>query len=346
MSASDVGTVQSGAAPAAKVVPRITGRFWQRPSFWLTVAVVVLLGVPALVTRQDTVRELSFTLLMFAGLASSLNILLGYSGYVNFGSIVFFGLGGYAGFYFIAKQGWSLYPALLIGGLVAAVIALLIGLPILRLRGAYFALATIGINEAARAFVANFTPFGGSTGMAINFAVYRQYGGPAQALWTSFFLMWAITLLVVIVSFYIKSSRFGLGLLSILEDEDAALVMGVDTPRWKTMAYVISAFFPGVIGTLFFFKNGNVEPADAFRLQMSIETIVMVMLGGQGTVIGPVLGAAVYDRLRGYLLTSDLFKNLHLAIAGLALLLIVLFVPAGAIGWLRGRFFGLRRWLE
>ncbi len=344
MSASPVAS-----APAEQVRPslsRVPSRVWQRPSFWLTVAVVVLLGSIAIISRQDTVRELMFTLLMFAGLASSLNLLLGYAGYVSFGQIVFFGLGGYAGFYFVSKQGWPLYPALLVGGVVAAILALLIGLPILRLRGAYFGLATIGINEAARAFVANFEPFGGSTGMSINFAVYRQYGGPAQALWTSFYLMWALVLIIVIVSFYVKSSRFGLGLLSIREDEDAALVMGVNTTRWKTLAFILSAFFPGVIGTLFFFKNGNVEPADAFRLQMSIEIIVMVMLGGQGTVLGPLLGAAVYDRLRGYLLTSDLFKNLHLAIAGLALLLIVLFVPAGAVGWLRNRFPQLRRWLE
>lgn len=318
----------------------------RKPAFWLLTLTILVAGVVTLVVRQDTLRETMFTLLMFAALASSLNILLGYTGYVSFGNIVFFGLGGYFGFWLLAEHGLSLYLAMLAGGMASAILALILGAALLRLRGAYFALATIGINEAARAFVANFEPFGGSTGMSINFAVYRQYGGPAQALWTSFYLMWALVLIIVIVSFYVKSSRFGLGLLSIREDEDAALVMGVNTTRWKTLAFILSAFFPGVIGTLFFFKNGNVEPADAFRLQMSIEIIVMVMLGGQGTVLGPLLGAAVYDRLRGYLLTSDLFKNLHLAIAGLALLLIVLFVPAGAVGWLRNRFPQLRRWLE
>jgi branched-chain amino acid transport system permease protein len=124
------------------------------------------------------------------------------------------------------------------------------------------------------------------------------------------------------------------------------MVMGVNAPRFKTIAYVISAFFPGIIGTLFFFKNGNVEPDDAFRLQMSIEILVMVMLGGLGTVLGPVVGAVAYERLRGYLLTSPIFKNLHLAFAGLSLLLIVLFVPAGLIGWLRARFPRLRGVLE
>jgi branched-chain amino acid transport system permease protein len=122
--------------------------------------------------------------------------------------------------------------------------------------------------------------------------------------------------------------------------------MGVQAPRAKTITYVISAFFPGIIGTLYFFKNGNVEPGDAFQLHMSIEMLVMVMLGGMGTVLGPMVGATAYQGLRGYLLTSPIFKDLHLAVAGLILLLIILFVPAGAVGWVRGRIPALRRVLE
>ncbi len=319
---------------------------WRLSGFWLPLLIVLVAGLAALTTRRDTLRETMFTTLMFVALASSLNILLGYTGYVSFGHIVFFGLGGYTGFYLISQQGWSLYPAALVGGLVSAFLAGLLGLAILRLRGAYFALATIGINEAARAFVNNFRPFGGPTGLYVNFAVYNRYGGAAQALWTTFTLLWVTTMIILLVSFLVKRSRFGLGLMAIREDEDAAMVMGVKAPTAKTIAFVISAFFPGIIGTLFFFKNGNVEPGDAFRLHMSIETLVMIMLGGQGTVLGPVLGAVLYDRLRGYLLISPLFKSLHLTFAGLALLLIVLFVPAGLIGWLWARFAPLRRVLE
>jgi branched-chain amino acid transport system permease protein len=124
------------------------------------------------------------------------------------------------------------------------------------------------------------------------------------------------------------------------------MVMGVKAPQAKTITFIISAFFPGVIGTLYFFKNGNVEPGDAFQLHMSIETLVMVMLGGMGTVLGPLAGAVGYQGLRGYLLTSPLFKNLHLAVAGVMLLLIILFVPAGAVGWVRNRFPRLKRFLE
>jgi branched-chain amino acid transport system permease protein len=152
-----------------------------------------------------------------------------------------------------------------------------------------------------------------------------------------------LTLVVVLVSFLVKTSRFGLGLMAIRENEDAAEVMGVVAPNLKTWAYVLSAVFPGMLGVLFFFKNGNVEPGDAFVLHQSIEAIVMVMLGGQGTVLGPIVGAAAYQRLRGLLLVSAAFKNIQLAVAGVLLLIIILFIPAGAIGWLRGRFARLRR---
>ncbi|MHB8069645.1 MAG: branched-chain amino acid ABC transporter permease [Desulfobaccales bacterium] len=319
---------------------------WRQPGFWCSFLLVFLGGLVVLFLRQDTLRENAFTILMFIGLASSLNILMGYTGYVNFGHIVFFGLGGYFGFFLLSELGWPLYVAALGGGVLSAVIALIIGAAVLRLRGAYFALATIGVNEAARAFVSNFEPFGGSTGLYVNFSAYERYGGAGQALWITFILLWLVTLSVIVVSYLVKRSRFGLGLSAIREDEDTAMVMGVNAPWDKTKAFLISAFFPGLIGTLYFFKNGNVEPDDAFRFQMSLEILVMVMLGGKGLLLGPIVGAFAYERLRGYLLVSPLFKNLHLALSGGILLLIVLFVPGGAVGWLRERFPKLRRWLE
>jgi branched-chain amino acid transport system permease protein len=320
---------------------------WRYPAFWLTIGLVMAGGLAAFITRSATLREDMFLLMMFVALASSLNILLGYTGYISFGHIVFFGLGGYVGFFLMSQYGWLLWPAALVGGLASGLLALLLGLAILRLRGAYFALATIGINEAVRAFVNNFSPFGGPTGLSLNFAVYRDhYGSANNALWLTFGTLFALTLLVLVASYLIKFSRFGLGLMAIREDEDAAMVMGVHTPWSKTWAYVLSAIFPGIVGVLFFFKNGNVEPPDAFRLHLSIEMIVMVMLGGQGTVLGPLIGATAYERLRGYLLTSPLFKDLQLTLAGLLLLIIILFVPSGVVGWLRGRFPRLRRVLE
>ena len=313
---------------------------------WVPLVVVVGLGVVPGITGSASLRESMFVMLMSVGLASSLNILLGYTGYVSFGHIVFFGLGGYVGFYTMSAHGWPLPAAALAGGVSAGILAFILGRILLRLRGAYFALATLGINEAMRAFVVNFDPFGGPIGLDLNFSVYQSYGGAGRALWITYWALLAVVAVVVVLSYLVKRSKFGLGLMAIREDEDAAEIMGVVAPSAKTWAYVLSAVVPGIIGVLFFFKNGSIEPPEAFRLHLSIELIVMVMLGGQGTVLGPVLGAFGYQRLRGYLLTSELFSNIQLTVAGVLLLIIILFIPAGAVGWIRRRVPGLREVLE
>ncbi len=317
---------------------------WQRYSgLLLPVLVVAALVLWPAISGKAANRESAFTILKAIALASSLNILLGYTGYVSFGHIVFYGFGGYVGLYLLTEQELSLWFAMLAGGLASGILAFLLGKAILRLRGAYFALATIGVNEAMKAFVNNFDLFGGPTGITLNFSVYKAYGGAAQALQTSFYIGAGLALLAVLLSYVVRSSKFGLGLLAIRENEDAAEVMGVFAPNAKTWAYVLSAIIPGMIGVLFFFKNGNVEPHDAFPLHASIELLVRVMLGGQGTVLGPILGAFAYQGMRGFLVTNDFFKDIQLSVSGVLLLIIVLFIPAGAIGWLRHRIPTLRR---
>lgn len=319
-------------------------RLWQRYSgLLIPVLAVAALALWPVITGKPANRESAFTILKAVALASSLNILLGYTGYVSFGHIVFYGFGGYVGIFLLTEQDWSLWGSILAGGIAAGTLAYLLGLALLRLRGAYFALATIGINEAMRAFISNFDLFGGPTGITLNFSVYKAYGGAAHALQTAFYIVAALALLAVVMSYFVRTSKFGLGLLAIRENEDAAEVMGIVAPRAKNWAYVLSAVVPGMIGVLFFFKNGNVEPHDAFPLHASIELLVMVMLGGMGTVLGPILGAFAYQGMRGYLVTSPVFKDIQLSVSGILLLMIVLFIPAGAVGWLRRRFPSLRR---
>ena len=318
-------------------------RSWRNPGIWALLAVILAVGIYPILRDSDANREVVFTMLLSIALASSLNIILGYTGYVSFGHIVFFGLGGYCGLYLLNVWHTPLWLALLAGGLASGVLAFLLGKAILRLRGGYFALATIGVNEAMRAFIVNFSPFGGPTGISLNFRIYKDYGGAGEALWLVYYILLALTLVAVVLSYSVKKSKFGLGLFAIRENEDAAEVMGVVTPNTKTWAYVLSAIIPGIVGVLFYFKNGNVEPGDAFRLNFSIELLVMVMLGGFGTVVGPVLGAAGYQRLRGILLTTPVLKDFQLVVAGVLLLVIILFIPAGAVGWLRQRFPVLRK---
>jgi branched-chain amino acid transport system permease protein len=227
-------------------------RPWQKLGFWLPLVIVVVWGV--VVIHQDTMRETAFILLMSVGLASSLNILLGYTGYVSFGHIVFFGLGGYTGFYLLSELGWPC-SAMAIGGGCSALIALLVGLAVLRLRGAYFALATIGINEAARAFVSNFEPYGGATGLFVNFSAYERYGGAGEALWTTFMLLWITAMVVLLVSFLVKHSRspgFAIRRTKMRHGD------GVKAPA-KTIT-LLFRHFPRGDRHLVFLKNGNIEP--------------------------------------------------------------------------------------
>jgi branched-chain amino acid transport system permease protein len=318
---------------------------WRNYGLWVLLVAIVLVGLWPVVTGNDSNREIMFNVMVSLVLASSLNILLGYTGYVNFGSIVFFGIGGYAGMYLLSVQSTSLWVAMIGGGVAAAVLAFLLGKAILHLRGAYFALATIGINEAMRTLVSNLDFLGGPIGLSLNFQVFKDYGGAASALWLVYYIILGLAILSVILSFAVKSSKFGLGLQAIREDEDAAEVMGIVTPNAKTWAYVLSAILPAIAGVLFFFKAGNIEPPQAFRLHKSIELLVMVMLGGSGSVLGPVLGAAGYERLRGILLTRPELRNYQLVVAGALLLVIVLFIPSGLVGWLQKRFPKTRRYL-
>ena len=311
----------------------------------LLVVIATLAAVPIL-TNNPSLREELFLVLMLITIASSINIIMGYTGYVSFGHIVFFGIGGYIAFWLMLTFNWHFLLAAIASAMPAALIAALIGVPILRLRGAYFALATVGINEAMKSFMTNFEPFGGAIGMFFSFSIYSQYGGARDAAFLAYYTMTAIALSTVAASYFIRRSKFGLALMAIREDQDVAMVVGVDPARAKVAAYVVSAIFPALAGATFFFKNGIIEPGSAFDLLRSIESIVMVVLGGIGTVAGPVLGAALYEWLRGFLITNATFANFQLAIAGLLLLVTILFATAGLLGSVRNRFPRLRAYIQ
>ncbi len=307
---------------------------FRRPVFWLTLIFAALMIAIPLRGNNVSMREDLILVAVAIILASNLNLMIGYAGYVNFGHIVFYGLGGYVGLYLVTVRGWNLVLSALLAGVAVSLCALLFGLGILRLRGAYFALATIGILVAVQSFVSNFDPWGRSTGLYVSFDAYQPLGGARRALWITYFLVIAVMALSMILSLAIKISKFGLGLFAIREDEDAAVVLGVNATVYKAIIYSVSAFLPAVAGTLMFYKNGMIDPSIAFEFMLSLEGIVMLMLGGKGTVIGAALGGGLYEKLRSYLLTSPTLSNFHLVIAGALLLLVVLFAPGGLIGWL------------
>lgn len=322
------------------------GETLRRPTFWLIAAAVLAFALLPRLGNNVGLREDLLLAAVYVILATNLNLMIGYAGYVNFGNIVFFGLGGYFCVWLVNSHAWPLVAAAMAAGAVVSLIALLFGAGILRLRGAHFALATIGVNEGVKAFVANFAPWGGSTGIYLSIEAYRPLGGPAPALWTIYYLVLGVMALSLLLSYGIQNSKFGLGLRAIGQNEDAALVLGVPTRRYKALAYSASAFLPAIAGALFFFKSAFIQPDDAFDLVLSTEAIVAVMLGGQGTLVGPALGAFLYEELRGTLLTAQAFSNFQLVIAGALLLLIVQFVPGGFMGWIYRRWPRMKRVLE
>jgi branched-chain amino acid transport system permease protein len=306
----------------------------KRPFFWIIIAVTAGFAILPVATDSPTLRESLILVAEAIALASSLNLMIGYTGYVNFGNVIFYGLGGYVGLYLTAVRGWPLPAAAMAAGVAVSLFALAFGRAILRLRGAYFSLATIGVLEGVRAFVSNFRPWGRGSGLYATFAMYQPLGGPMRAVWITYFLVVLVMGLSLLLSLLIKNSKFGLGLFAIREDESAAVVLGVNATAYKAWIFSISAFLPAVIGALIFYKNGVIDPGSAFDLTLSTETIVMLMLGGQGTVTGAALGAGLYVQLQGYLLTSPQLTNFHLVVAGGLLLIIILFVPEGLLGWI------------
>jgi branched-chain amino acid transport system permease protein len=318
----------------------------RKPFFWIIALVIATFAITPVVGNDVGLRESLILAAVYITLASNLNLMLGYAGYVNFGSIVFFGLGGYICVWLVSAHDWPLALSLLAAGVGVSILALIFGAGILRLRGPFFALATIGIVEAVQAFASNFEPWGGSSGIYLSTEVFAPLGGPRQALWVIYFAMVAVMGLSLYLSYAIKTSKFGLGLLAIGQNEDAAAILGVPTPLYKALVYSASAFLPAIAGGLYFFKSAFIQPSDAFDLTLSTEAIVIAMLGGQGTVAGVALGAYLYEELRGYLLVSENFSHFQLVISGALLLLIVLFFPSGLMGWLYDRFPRLQRVLE
>jgi branched-chain amino acid transport system permease protein len=308
--------------------------------------VIAVFVFAPLIGDNVSLREGLVLAAIYIILASNLNLMLGYAGYINFGSIVFFGLGGYICVWLINSYNWPLAPSLLAAGISVSVLSFIFGLGILRLRGPFFALSTIGIVEGVQAFVQNFEPWGGSAGIYISPMVFQPLGGPGRALWVIYFLLVAVMGASLYLSYAIKTSKFGLGLLAIGQNEDAAAILGVPTPRYKALVYSVSAFLPAIAGGLYFFKSAFIQPSDAFDLSLSTEALVVAMLGGQGTVTGVAVGAYLYEELRGYLLTSASFSNFQLVIAGALLLVIVLFFPSGLMGFIYSRYPSTKKVLE
>jgi len=299
----------------------VGARRWLTPVAALG-ALAVLGTAPGLVS--PFILQFIINLFMLAVLAESWNIIGGFTGYASFGNVAFFGIGAYTMGILMTKAGLPLWAALPAAGLVPMVFAAVVGLPILRLKGHYFAIATLGVAETMREIVYNVEITGAGTGLVMPIA-------RTPALF--FYLMLATLVAVTLVNVWLSRSRFGYGLVAIREDEDAAAAMGIDTARYKTIAFAISAAFAGLTGGVFAYWITFIDPDAVFRVIVTIQMIIMAVFGGAGTVVGPLLGALVLASLSEVLSTqlvalAELFN-------GLIVILVVLFMPKGLLEVLR-----------
>jgi branched-chain amino acid transport system permease protein len=312
-------------------------RFWQKYHLgrWLLVLLVlVLLALPLVQIlapeKKWVTNSLLFSmtqLFMLITLASDWNLTGGFTGYVDFGHAVFFGLGAYGTGIMMAKAGLPFVPALLIGALIAAVFAMLIGSATLRLKGPYFSISMLGTFVAMREIVRILRPItGGGTGLTLPPYLNRP-------LFYYVTLIMAI-LVVAFVWWLIKRTEFGATLIAIREDEVGAEMRGINTTLHKTTIFTIAALLTGIVGGLWAYQNTFIDPDVVFFESRTVELVMMVMLGGLGTVAGPVIGATLIYWLRDILWANLL--QYHLIAQGVLLILIVLFVPEGIVGSVTG----------
>lgn len=287
------------------------------------VVVVGLALMPVAVDLPPYERNLfTIAFLMVSG-ALAWNWMGGYLGQVSFGHAAMFGVGGFVAARLMLHSNPAPAPiAWLAGGLAAGVFSLGAH-PMLRLRGPYFSIATIGVGEASRLFFTYWEDFtGGSSGLSLPIDI----GSKARLYW------WALALMTVVVaaSFVIRRSTLGLQLLAIKADVDAAGDVGVNATFYQDLMIVLSGTVVGITGGLYASFFSFIEPSDMFGFDRSIAFVLMSVIGGVGTILGPVLGAIVFVLLRQFLLAS--YPQLYLGLYGVLLILIILFEPLGLTG--------------
>ena len=293
------------------------------------IASLVLVGLAVMpFFVSNYIVTFAIQIFMWITLAGSWNLISGLTGYVSFGHVAFFGTGAYTAAILITSAEWHWIPASLTGSITAAGLALIIGYPCLRLKGPYFAIAMLGLNEVLRALVSYFEDFtGGGNGISLP---------PVAQLPPLYYAMGVAALGVVLLTYRIITSRFGLRLISIREDELAAEAMGIDTARLKLYAFLLSATFPGIVGGFYAWYLSHIEPIGTFPLLTTITMIIMCLFGGKGTVLGPVLGASLLSIFQEIVWARFLF--LHQAFFGALIVAVVLLMPKGIVGVLQERY--------
>ncbi len=318
---------------------------------YLTLAILTVFFLSApLFIRDEYFLHVLIMVLYFAYLTASWNILCGYVGQLSLGHSAFSGIGGYVSVLLFINLGLTPWVGMFLGGLFAAVAGIIIGFPCLRLRGPYFALTTIAFAEILRIWVENTDIFLGiELKGAMGLLVPLKGNAPAVFQFTNkepyYYIILGMLAVALGITSLIERSRLGFYLKAIRGDQEAAEALGINSTRYMLTAMSISAFLTGLGGCFYaqFFRYIN--PERNMGIDLSIEIALMGIVGGQGTVFGPLLGALLLtpagEISRAYL--GGKLMGLHLAIYGLVLILTILFLPKGLIHPLRNAYGSLLR---
>jgi branched-chain amino acid transport system permease protein len=295
----------------------------------VTAAGAAVCGLVALLPLVASPYFVAFVLvmLMYVALAASWNVISGFAGYISFGHVAFFGIGAYVAALLMTRHAMSWPAASLLGGGAAALAAVALGVVCLRLKGPFFAIAMLGLSETLRVLASYWdTLTGGGFGISLP---------PVRDITPFYLAMLALAAAGVLGNLVIASSRFGLQLLAIREDEGAAEAVGVNTTACKVAAFVLSAVLPGVAGGVYARYVSYIEPQSVFFVFITAQMVVMTIFGGRGTVVGPVVGVVVLSTVAEVFWAN--FPFVHRVLYGALIVAIVLGMPDGLVEMLKTR---------
>ena len=299
----------------------------QLKRWWLLPVLLLLLAYPW-IFRAPYFHVLGFNVMLYATMASSWNIMGGYTGYKSLGHSAFYGLGAYFVALAANQLGWNPLLSAPVLALGVALVAMLVGWAMLRTHGSAFVIATIAMLLIFRLLALNLKDItNGAPGLSQPLPPWP----PDLSRMPFYYYMLACLAVVVIVSTFIRRSRFGLGLLAIRDDEGKAEMVGVNTTLYKVIAFGISAYFVGLGGGIWSYETSHISPIFAFDIVVGVEMILMTMIGGLGTVWGPVLGAFILIPASDLILFNFGASAIHIAILGGLMIVIILFLPRGIL---------------
>lgn len=282
----------------------------------LVIVLIALILLPEY--GSDTLIQFAISTLLLAVLAQGWNIIGGYAGYPSFGNSVFYGLGAYGVGIAMAQLHLSFAVGMGLGVVLAAVFAMCLGIPVLRLKGHYFAIATLALALAMSAIVSNIPLAGQNIGLVLP---------PLNNDPFFYELSLGLLVLATLTVWWLTRSRFGFGLIAIRENEEGAVVMGVDTTRYKIIAFVLAGVFSALAGGIHAYWITFLDPESAFDITLNVKMIIMAVFGGPGTIFGPIVGSFILSAI-SEVLSSEVTSIAGLFF-GLVIVVAVILMPRG-----------------